>query len=58
MGEMGGDVWSWSAIALFLGPILAAAAIPFFRWLLDDPRRLLIPLAIAAFAYWKWKHPT
>ena len=50
------DVWGWAAIALFLGPVLAALAIPVFRWLFEDARRLLFVVALASAIYWKVTH--
>jgi hypothetical protein len=53
---MGLDVWSWAAIALFLGPVLAALAIPIFKWLFDDMRRLAVMVALLSLIYWKLTH--
>jgi hypothetical protein len=48
----GMDVWTWAAIALFLGPVLAGLAIPIFRWVFNDPRRLLLFAAVLGIIYY------
>lgn len=45
------DIFAWAAVALVAGPILAALAIPVFKWLFADSTRLLIVLALFA-AVW------
>lgn len=50
------DVWGWAGIALFLGPVLAALAIPLLKWLFDDPRRLILLVLVLGAVYWKVSH--
>lgn len=50
------DIWTWSAIALFLGPIVAAMMIPVFKWLLGDWRRMLLAVAVVAGIFGYYKH--
>lgn len=50
---LGQDVWTWAAIALFLGPVLAALAIPILKWLFADLRRFLIFFVGLAAICWK-----
>lgn len=45
------DIWTWSAIALFVGPMVAAMMIPVFKWLFDDARRFLLVAALAGLFY-------
>ena len=51
---LGMDVWTWAAIALFLGPVLAALAIPIFKWIFNDPRRLLLFTGVLGVLYYYW----
>jgi len=46
------DVFTWGAVALILGPVLAGLAIPVFRWLFQDLTRLLIFILVPAGIYW------
>lgn len=50
------DVWMWSAIALFVGPIVAAMMIPIFKWLLADWRRIVLFALVLLGAYGYYKH--
>ncbi len=52
---LGMDVWTWAAIALFLGPVLAGLAIPILRWVFDDMRRVLLFAAVGAGIAYYWK---
>ena len=45
------DIWTWAAIMLFLGPILAALAIPVFKWLFDDWRRIVLFALVLGVVY-------
>lgn len=42
------SIWGWAAVALFVGPIVAALMVPILKWMLGDWRRLL--LAVVAVA--------
>lgn len=50
------DIWTWSAIALFLGPILAAMMIPVFKWLFDDARRFGLMAVVLGLIYAYYTH--
>ena len=50
------DIWTWSAIALFLGPILAAMMIPVFKWLFEDWRRMMLLAIVLACGYGYYRH--
>ena len=50
------DIWTWSAIALFLGPILAAMMIPVFKWLFDDARRFGLMAVALGLIYAYYTH--
>lgn len=56
---LGMDVFTWAAIALVLGPVLAGLAIPVLRWIFNDPRRLLLFVVVLAAlgCYWKTHQP-
>ena len=49
------DMYGWGAVALFLGPLLAAAAIPVLKWFMQDSNRILGLMAIIGIVYW-WLH--
>lgn len=53
------DVWTWAAIALFLGPVLAGLAVPILRWLFHDLRRVLLLAVVLGLSacYWKSQQP-
>ena len=46
------DIFGWSAVALVVGPVLAALAIPVVKWLFADSTRLLVVLALFAAAWY------
>jgi len=50
------DIWTWSAIALFLGPIVAAMMIPVFKWLFEDWRRMVLAALVLAGGYGYYRH--
>jgi hypothetical protein len=42
------DVWTWAAVALVAGPVLAGLAIPVMRWIFADGRRMALLLVLVA----------
>jgi hypothetical protein len=49
------DVFTWGAIALVVGPVLAGLSIPIFRWLFEDLTRLLVLLVALGAGYLYWQ---
>lgn len=48
------SVWGWAAVALFVGPIVAALLVPLLKWMLGDWRRVVLAAVVAgggAFYY-------